>query len=63
MSDERASRDAVREGPLTLDALAAVQHVQPLRSAADLLADVWESDDELDRFVASVREDRRADRA
>jgi hypothetical protein len=48
---------------MTLDALAVSQHVGSLESADDLATDLWESDEELDRFLSTVREDRRVDLA
>jgi hypothetical protein len=49
--------------PLTLDALARQQGVQPIVSADELRADIWESDEELDAFLAEVRRARDADLA
>jgi hypothetical protein len=63
MSNEPVSHGAATDRSLTLDALAESRHIAPLRTAGDLLADVWDSDEELDRFLAAVREDRQADLA
>jgi hypothetical protein len=63
MSNEPASHYTDTKRSLTLYSLAASQHVVPLRTSDDLVADLWDSDEELDRFLAAVREDRRADLA
>jgi hypothetical protein len=63
MSNEPASHYTDTKRLLTLYSLAASQHVVPLRTSDDLVADLWDSDEELDRFLAAVREDRRADLA
>jgi hypothetical protein len=55
--------DAKRAAPLTLDVLARQQGVQPIGSADELRADIWESDEELDAFLAEVRRARDADLA
>jgi hypothetical protein len=44
-----------------LDALAAQQGVGPVASVADLSADIWDSDEELDAFLAQLRPWRNAD--
>ena len=61
MSNEPAHPNSGGSRSLTLDSLAASQHVPPLRTPDDLLADLWDSDEEIDRFLTAVREDRRAD--
>ena len=45
---------------MTLDELAAAQGVVPLFSLDDLAADLWESDDELNSFLADIRRSRHA---
>jgi hypothetical protein len=55
--------DATRATPLTLDTLARQQGVEPIASADELRADIWESDEELDAFLAEVRRSRDADLA
>jgi hypothetical protein len=47
---------------VSLDELARRKHVQPIRSAEDLAQDdVFDSDEELDAFLAHVYTVRRAD--
>lgn len=63
MFEESDSAHGARERPRTLDALAASQDVTPTASVDDLAVDVWESDAELDAFLADVRHSRHADTA
>ena len=44
----------------TLDELAAIQRIAPVDSLDDLAADLWESDEELDAFLADVQRSRHA---
>jgi hypothetical protein len=49
---------------VSLDELARRKHVQPIRSAEDLAQDdVFDSDEELDAFLAHVQAARHADLA
>ena len=45
---------------LTLAELAALQQVQPVASAGELAAELWESDEELDEFLRELRSSRDA---
>ena len=58
---ERSARRVADPEHVTLRELARRQGVRPIRSAEDLAADVFESDEELDEFLAAVAEWRRAD--
>ncbi len=58
---ERSTRRVADPEHLTLRELARQQGVRPIRSAEDLAAEVFESDEELDEFLAAVAEWRRAD--
>lgn len=58
---ERWTRRVADPEHVTLRELARQQGVRPIRSAEDLAADVFESDEELDEFLAAVAEWRRAD--
>ena len=49
--------------PLSADVLARVQNIRPLKHAEDLSAPIWESDEELEQFLADVYAARRAARA
>jgi uncharacterized protein (DUF2384 family) len=58
---ERSTRRVADPEHVTLRELARRQGVRPIRSAEDLAADVFESDEELQEFLAAVAEWRRAD--
>lgn len=45
---------------LSIAELAAHQAVRPIESVEELAADVWESDEELDAFLADLRASRDA---
>jgi hypothetical protein len=42
-------------GSRALDELARNCDARPVADASDLVADLWESDDELDAFLADLR--------
>lgn len=44
----------------TLEELARSQGAQPVRNARELATDIWESDEELDAFLADLRASRDA---
>ena len=48
--------------PLSLDVLARAQNIRLLERAEDLRAPIWESGEELDRFLADVYAARRTAR-
>jgi hypothetical protein len=53
---------APANGSLTLDELARQQGVRPIKSVAELVRyDVFESDEEVDEFIAFTYAQRRAD--
>ena len=61
---ERSTRRVADPEHVTLRELARQQGVRPIRSADDLAADgAFESDEELDEFLAALAEWRRADTA
>jgi len=43
---------------LTLAELARRQHAKPITDLSELVADIWESDEELNAFLADFRESR-----
>ena len=47
--------------PLSVDELARQQGVRPVRSLDDMRADLWDTDEDLDRFLAEVRASRQDD--
>ncbi|HET7486880.1 MAG TPA: hypothetical protein VFJ85_03065 [Acidimicrobiales bacterium] len=44
----------------TIDDLARAQGARPVRDLRELVADIWESDEELDDFLADLRRSREA---
>ena len=44
----------------TLDELGARAGARPIVDASELAADIWESDEELDEFIADVRKSRNS---
>jgi len=49
--------------PLSPDVLARLQDIRPLERAENLSAPIWESDEELEQFLADVYAARRAARS
>jgi hypothetical protein len=47
--------------PVSVEELARQQGVRPIRSGQDMRADLWESDEEFDAFLADLRASRQAD--
>jgi hypothetical protein len=45
---------------LTLDELARRCHAKPVADVNELAADIWDSDEELDAFLADLRASRDA---
>ena len=61
-SSANYSPEHPERGSVSLDQLARRKHVQPIRSAEDLAEDdVFDTDEELDAFLAHVRATRHAD--
>jgi hypothetical protein len=54
------SKQHVPETMSALEELAHDQHATPVRDIAELRADVWGSDEELDEFLADWRASRDA---
>jgi hypothetical protein len=52
-----------RQPGLSVAQLLAAKHVQPIRSLDDLAADTFESDEELDDFLAFTYAERHRDLA
>ncbi len=44
----------------TIDDLARAQHAEPVTDPEELAADIWESDAELEAFLADLRASRNA---
>lgn len=47
-------------GRSTIEELARIQHAQPVADPDDLVAAFWESDEELDAFLADLRAARNS---
>ena len=43
---------------MTLDELSRHQHTEPVADLAELAADIWELDEELDAFLVDLHEPR-----
>ncbi|MDA8380118.1 MAG: hypothetical protein M0020_04725 [Actinomycetota bacterium] len=54
------SEQPVSQAVSILEELARDQHARPVRDIAELRADVWDSDEELEEFVADWRASRDA---
>lgn len=54
------SKQPVTETMSDLEEVARDQHATPVRDIAELRADVWDSDEELDEFLANWRASRDA---
>jgi hypothetical protein len=64
MSDGDFSRLFPGPPPVSVGELARQQGVRPVRSFEDMrAADLWDSDEEFDAFLADVRASRQADLA
>jgi hypothetical protein len=46
--------------PVTIEDLARAQHAGPVADPGELAADIWESDAELEEFLADLRASRNA---
>lgn len=46
---------------MSVEELARQQGVRPVRRGQDMTADLWDSDEEFDAFLADLRASRRAD--
>ncbi len=60
VSEQPADHGIAAAESLTLEELARLQHAVPVADADELAADVWESDEELDEFLADLRASRRS---
>ena len=59
MSEARDAQEPT-VGPSTLEELVRSQHAQPVTDSDELVEDIWESDEELDAFLADLRAARNA---
>jgi len=64
VTDQPIDQALAAQGPHTLAELAQAQHIIPLRSIEDLRADeLWESDDEINAFLADLATTRHTPEA
>jgi hypothetical protein len=61
MSDGDFSRLMPGPPSVSVEELARQQSVRPVRSFEDMRADLWDSDEEYDAFLAELRASRQAD--
>jgi hypothetical protein len=61
MSDGDLTRLLPGPPAVSVEELARRQGVRPVRSFDDMRADLWESDEEFDEFLADVHASRQAD--
>ena len=61
MSDGDLTRLLPGPPAVSVEELARQQGVRPVRSFADMRAGLWDSDEELEEFLADVRASRQAD--
>jgi bacterioferritin (cytochrome b1) len=54
VSQAQGHHEPVADRSLTLDELAELQHAEPVE-IGELVSDIWESDEELDAFLADLR--------
>jgi hypothetical protein len=60
MSEQPSGSPIVPSTPLTIDDLARIENATPVRDVRELMADIWETEEEMDAFLADLRASRRA---
>lgn len=60
MSEQREEMQRPESAPLTIGELARRQHAEAIQDPKELIADIWESDEELEAFLADLRSSRDA---
>jgi hypothetical protein len=60
MSEQPSEVPIVPSTPLAIDELARLENAAPVDDVRELAADIWDSDEELDAFLADLRASRRA---
>lgn len=58
VSESRHPAQKPPAGALGLEELATLAGARPLADASELLANIWESDEELDAFLVDVQQSR-----
>ncbi|MCA1704021.1 MAG: hypothetical protein LC808_12450 [Actinobacteria bacterium] len=60
MSEQRRDEPLAAVAPLAIDDLARIENAAPVRDTDELVAEIWDSDEELDDFLIDLRASRRA---
>jgi len=60
MSEQRDDNVTAAATPLAIDELAQLQHAVEVHGLGELAADIWESDEELDEFLADLHSSRHS---
>ncbi len=60
VSQAHQEPEPMADRPVTIEDLARVQHAEPVADPGELAADIWESDAELEAFLADLRASRNA---
>jgi hypothetical protein len=60
VGESRDQREPIASSMTTIADLAREQHAEPVADPSELAADIWESDAELEEFLADLRATRQA---
>jgi hypothetical protein len=60
VSEQRAPERREPSGSPSIEQLARSHHASPIVDAEELVADIWDSDEEIDAFLADLRSSRDA---
>ena len=60
VSEAHQEPEPIADRPVTIEDLARDQHAEPVADPGELAADIWESDAELEDFLADLRASRNA---
>lgn len=60
MSEQRDNNTIAGAAPLTIDELARMHNAVEVHGLGELAADIWESDEELDEFLADLHASRHS---
>ena len=58
VSEQREEMQRPVSAPLTIEELARRQHAKAIHDPKELITDIWESDEELEAFLADLRSSR-----
>jgi len=60
VSEQRDDNPMAAATPFAIDELAGLQHAVEVHGLGELAADIWESDEELDEFLADLHSSRHS---